>query len=114
MATRRRSFGDVTLDPRNGWLICGKARVNIRPAVMRLFDALLDGRGQTQTAEVLRAAMRKPGNPPVSKGNLRVGIVDLRVALLTIGSATQVEARVGYGWRLTATAPPSLIATTVA
>jgi hypothetical protein len=97
----RRRYGDVTLDLRNGWLIAGAGRINVRPAVARLLDALMVAKGQTQTAETLRAAMRKsPAHPPVSKENLRVGVVDLRAALAGAGARTSVEARIGYGWRL--------------
>jgi len=104
---RRRRYGDVTLDLRNGWLIAGAGRVNVRPAVARLLDALIAGKGQTQTAETLRAAMRKsPEHPPVSKENLRVGVVDLRAALAKAGAITWVEARIGYGWRLDTAVQP--------
>ena len=103
----RRRYGDVTLDLRNGWLICGASRINLRPAVCRLLDALIVARGQTQNAETLRAAMRKsPQHPPVSKENLRVGVVDLRAALATAGATTWVEARIGYGWRLDTAVQP--------
>jgi DNA-binding winged helix-turn-helix (wHTH) protein len=98
----RRSFADVTLDPRNGWLLCGDTRVDVRPAVARLLAALLAAHGNTVTADVLRRAMRKAGHPEVSMDNLRVSIFDLRAALVDAGSLTQVANRIGYGWRLNA------------
>jgi hypothetical protein len=98
--TRRPSFADISLDARNGWLICGETRVDIRPVAARLFAALIAARGNTVTGAELCQAMRKPGHPEVSLENLRVTMFDLRSALFLAGSAVQVANRIGYGWRL--------------
>jgi DNA-binding response OmpR family regulator len=96
----RRSFGDVSLDMRNGWLIVGDRRLNVRPAVGRLCAALIAARGNVATADQLREAMCLPGHPEVSVQNLRVGLYELRDTLIEAGARTRIENRRGYGWRL--------------
>jgi DNA-binding response OmpR family regulator len=100
MKVGRRRFGDVILDPRNGWVICGETRIDLPPAAARLLDALIGARGNSLTGEALRQAMRAPGHPEVSVENLRVSMVSLRRALAKAGSVTKVANRIGYGWRL--------------
>lgn len=94
------SFGDVSLDARNGCLLAGERSVPVRPAVCRLMAALLAARGEVVGADVLRGALRKPGAPEVSSDSLRLGLTELRRALATVGASTGIENRRGYGWRL--------------
>ena len=90
----------MTVDTRNGWLICGARRIPVRVAVMRILESLIAARGNVVSADALCEAMRKPGHPEVSEQNLRVSLYELRDALLEAGARTRIENRRGYGWRL--------------
>jgi DNA-binding response OmpR family regulator len=99
---RRRSFNDVSLDPVNGWLVCGEHRENLPRAAAQVLEALLAARGNSVTGAKLRAHMRQPGHPEVSPENLGVAIYLLRRKLKRAGASTRIANRIGYGWRLVA------------